>query len=189
MKQLEAVEAMGLLLHDRSLRERFAEDRDMVICELGVVSSQVRCIQELNLEQLEIQAASLLGKRCSEVAQLIPETWSRLGSQGRPVFFDYAEQSTWPQGHRRHLIDAARFCQFLQRMKSAAYLRSEHQWVEFLADNRFLAVGWMRDLVVRGRQRWAMQVCFRRGGLPQRRAVYLRGIASRNASRLTDVSS
>ena len=184
MKQLDVVEAIGLLLRDRRLRSQFAENREATIVGLGVARAQSGYLREVSIEQLETQAESLIRKRCSEVAELIPEIWARLGSQARSVFGQYAEQSNWPEGHRRHAVDAATFCRYLSQHQSGVYLRSEHQWAEFVAGNRGFSIDLVPDLVVQNQRRWAIQICYRRRGRAQRRAVYLRKPASsRNPKR------
>lgn len=173
MNQLDAVEAMGLLLRDRQWRDRFASDRAGTIKELGIAPSQSKFFAALKLEQLDAQAESLIRKRRTEVARLIPETWSRLGSEGRCRFHQYADQSAWPEGHRRHFIDAAQFCEFLRSSAEPEYLRSEHHWVEFVASDRTFSVRLVSDLVVCGKERWAIQLCIRHRGLAARKSFRL----------------
>ena len=173
MRQQDAVEAMGLLLRDRALRQRFAEDRHAVIKELGVVSDDHDCLLSLDVEQLEAQAESLIRKRRAEVVRFLPNTWSCLGTQALCSFHEYVDDSHWPQGHRRHLLDALGFCQFLEERKQVGYLKSEHQWVWFLANDRIFSIRIVSDLMIRENAWSGIQICFR-----------LRGVAHRSALRL-----
>jgi len=42
---------------------------------------------------------------------LIPSTISRIGTQSGDLFREYATRH-WPQGHRRHILDAIGFAEF-----------------------------------------------------------------------------
>ncbi len=175
MSQPAAVRMLGLLLRDRELRRRFAIDRSAVLQEFGIAPDQASIFSELDSGQLDIQAESLIRKRRFEVARLLPETWLRLGSQAPVKFRQYVDQSSWPEGHRRHLTDASMFCRFLRESAPEEYSRSEHHWVAFRADDRSFTIRAVPDLSIRGKQRWGALVCFRRNGLAIRKAFYLRG--------------
>ncbi len=174
MSQPAAVKMLGLLLRDRELRHRFAIDRSAVLQEFGIAPDQASLFCVLDSGQLDVQAESLIRKRRFEVARLLPKTWLRLGRQAPVKFRQYVDQSPWPEGHRRHLADASMFCRFLRESAPTEYLRSEHHWVAFLAGDRPVAIRAVPDLVIRGKQRWAVLVCFRRNGLAIRKAFYLR---------------
>lgn len=180
MSQLDAVEVMGLLLRDRELRIRFANAPSAVVRELGLVPSQASFVCALDLRQLSVQAESLIRKRQSEVARLVPKTWLRLGREAGVQFHQYADQSPWPEGHRRHLLDASLFCRFLREKTASEYLRSEHHWVAFLASDRLFSVQLCDDLIVFGKARWAVQFCVRRNGVPTSRALYFGSLRARN---------
>ncbi len=176
MSQPAAVKSLGLLLRDRELRHRFARNRSAVLQEFGVGPDEASFLYALDAGQLDVQAESLIQKRRAEVARLIPSTWLRLGRQAPLKFRQYVEQSPWPEGHRRHFADAAMFCRFLRKSAAAEYLRSEHHWVAFWAGNRPFSIQAVPDLIVRGKERWAVLVCVRRKGVAVRQAVYLPGI-------------
>jgi hypothetical protein len=67
---------------------------------------------QLDVSQIEDQAATLLNKRWNEVRSLIPKTVQHLDEEGRDLFMFYANQN-WPEGHLRHPLDAYQFLQFL----------------------------------------------------------------------------
>lgn len=172
MSQLDAVSAFGLLLQNHELRIRFASDRTAIIRELGVAPSQSSFFYNLEIEQLDSQAESLIRKRRAEVAHLIPKTWSRLGTDTDSQFQDYADRSAWPAGHRRHVTDADAFCRFLRMNAVAGYLASEHHWVSFLAGKQSFSARLLNDLIVNGEERWAAQFCFRYKGIAKTRAIH-----------------
>ena len=174
MNQLDAVEAMGLLLRDRELRIRFKNDREATLKEIDIAPEQRSFVSALDPKQMEAQAESLLRKRQNEVSRLIPQTWSRLGDRADITFRLYVDQSPWPTGHRRHLTDASTFCHFLRDSDASEYLRSEHQWISFLANDRSFSVRLLHDLVVRGKERWAIQFCVRRNGVATKTVLRFR---------------
>ncbi|MDG2221771.1 MAG: hypothetical protein P8L85_10335 [Rubripirellula sp.] len=174
MSQLALIEILGRLLQDRGLRERLAKDRAAVAKELGIAADQASFIDGLNVHQLEAQAESLIQKRQHEVSRVIPETWSRLGRQWQVQFRQYAAKAAWPQGHRRHFIDAAMFCKFLKAKGVSGYLRSEHQRADFLAGNQRLSIRIVNDLIFKDKEHWAIQFCIRRKGFAINRAYRVR---------------
>ena len=182
MSRLDAVNVMGRLLRDRELRHRFSIDRQAVIEELGVDPDQASFVIGLDVHQLDNQAESLVRKRRSEVAGLLPVTWKRLGTDAGNKFAAYADQSPWPEGHRRHFHDAAMFCKFLHETASTQYLASEHQWVRFLASDRSFSLQFVHDLIVHDKERWAIRFCFRRNGVVTNKAIYFRRVHAMNRS-------
>jgi hypothetical protein len=176
LSQPAAVRLLGLLLRDRELRRRFARNRSAVIQEFGVAPDQASYLCALDSGQLDDQAESLIRKRRAAVARLLPRTWRRLGRQAPLQFRQYVEQSPWPEGHRRHFADAAMFCRFLRRSAAAEYLRSEYHWAAFWAGDRPVSVRAVPDVIIRGKERWAVLVCFRRHGVAVRKVFCLRDI-------------
>lgn len=185
MKQLDAVEALALLLHDRRLRNCFAEDPYRAARMMGLPAEQIAAFVNVSISQLNEQADSLLRKRMTEVAKLIPETWKRLGVNARSTFLAYAEHAPWPRGHRRHWIDADAFCRHLKgNVQSPHYLRSEHHQVAFLASERSFSFTVLRNDEHRGVRRshwqsWGIQLCTRRQG-----AVRVRYLSPDSLSRM-----
>ena len=175
VNQLDAVKALGLLLRDRDLRLRFANDRDATVKKLNIAPGQRSFFSALDARQLDAQAESLIRKRRSEVSRLVPMTWLRLGTQAHVKFRQYADRSPWPKGHRRHLTDASMFCHFLQEIDAAEYVASEHQWVSFLTNDRSCSIRFLNDVALDGRKRWAVQICLRRHGVATRKAYRIRG--------------
>ncbi len=173
MSQLDVVNALGQLLHDQQLLKRFIENRESVIEELGIAKDQSAFFLNLKDEQLKTQADSLVHKRRGEVAELIPNTWDRLGNKAISSFNQYAAEAEWPDGHRRHFLDAGQFCEFLRRQVSSGYLKSEHHWIKFLCHPKRISIRFVSDFIVRGKKRFAIQCCYRHRGRPRLKAFYL----------------
>lgn len=173
MNQLDVVNALGQLLHDQRLLKRFIEDRESVIAELGITKDQSAFFLNLKDTQLKTQADSLVRKRWGEVAELIPNTWVRLGKKAILRFNQYADEAEWPDGHRRHFLDADQFCEFLRRQAPAGYLKSEHHWIKFLCHPKRISVRFVNDFIVKGKKRFAIQCCYRHRGRPRFKAFYL----------------
>ncbi|OUT56421.1 MAG: hypothetical protein CBB71_17985 [Rhodopirellula sp. TMED11] len=179
MKQRGAVEAIGLLLRDRRLRERFAAERKIVLEELKVVPEEWNCLLHLSLEQLGNQAESLIGKRQGAVAKLLPVTWRRLGCRAQQQYRDYVDSADWPPTHQRHLLDAEWFCCFLAEHRVEAYSRDEHHWVSFLLSRRRFSIQLLRTPDRQSHQRFVVQCCFRGRRLPFKKTISLFRFKSR----------
>jgi hypothetical protein len=148
VKPLGFVDALARLLSESDLRNRFAVDRDSVATELGLNESDAKLLLELDLEKLKRQAEGLLSKRRSEVVDFIPSTWKRLQSTAQQKLFDeYASQSSWPESHRRHLLDAVAFCQFLLEKDPTVVVRSEYRWLKFVSESKKLSIALVSDFV------------------------------------------
>ena len=89
-------------------------------------------LNALDVEALEMQAQGLVEKRWHEVRKLLPQTAANLGSEGPAMFATYAE-GHWPEGHRRHLLDAAAFGRHLGSTHSALLVESEVERIGFMA--------------------------------------------------------
>jgi len=174
---------MGLLLRDRELRQRFANDRHSFINEMGVGSDDQAYLMSLNAEQLEEQARSLIRKRRAEVVRFVPKTWSCMGEHANIVFQEYVDHSVWPEGHRRHLLDALGFCEYLESRQRDGYLKSEHHWVWFLANERFASIRVLEDLMIRESAWWGLQFCIRLNGVAYRGALRLISRRIRNTDK------
>ena len=109
---IDWVTAQTMLLTDRGLRDSFRLHPETVARELKVGRSEVKWFVLLNPDQLEAQAHTLLQKRFHEVGKLLPGTFAALAEEAWGLFADYST-TYWPEGHRRHLLDAAQFAQHL----------------------------------------------------------------------------
>lgn len=178
MKQRGAVEAIGLLLRDSRLRERFGVNRKAVLEELAVEPEAMGCLLQLSLEQLGSQAEALIRKRRGAVAKLLPKTWQRLGRSAGQRFRDYLGCSEWPTSHDRLLIDAESFCCFLAAHREEAYSHGEHHWLRFLLSRRRFSVQLLLETECPTHQRVVLQYCFRRR-LPFKKTISLFRVKSK----------
>ncbi|MEZ5338300.1 MAG: hypothetical protein R3F46_08525 [bacterium] len=123
-EQRSETELLAILLSSARQREGFLADRRAWLALMLPEPDSAGLLIRLDAAQLEAQAATLLGKRWRAVAELIPE--SRFGNSAlsAALFREYADQY-WPEGHRRHELDALAFlrhCQALGIRISAAEL-------------------------------------------------------------------
>lgn len=111
----DVVSALAHLLSDQVLRERFIAEPRHVAMKLGLQGRDLEVVCKLDALDLERQATTLLKKRWHEVSKLIPRTIAGL-EDGYSVFKYYAREH-WPEGHRKHVEDAAGFLRFLRHNK------------------------------------------------------------------------
>jgi hypothetical protein len=164
----ELTTALGALLSDRNLRETLRRNSGQAARQLQVPESDLRA---LDPEALEIQAESLIEKRRNEVAKRLPRTMALLGHRASGLFRDYAGDS-WPEGHRRHLLDAARFGSFLTDRK-LPLCRSEWNRVRFTAGTSLFSIAFAHDVRIGCRSRGAVEVFYRFRGTVRSCAFYL----------------
>lgn len=151
--------ALARLLTDRDLRLRFRTEPEHVCNSLGLNDTDAQQLIAVPSEQLDAQATGLIRKRYHEVTRLLPETMSRLGSRRFELFAEFAEQF-WPQGQRRHEIDALQFCRHLARTGRCPAAMLEANALRFALGRRKFAVHLVRT--PRCRSRWNVQLFVRR---------------------------
>jgi hypothetical protein len=151
--------ALGALLADRSLRQALRRNPSEVALRLGIPEADLNA---LDPEDLEIQAESLIDKRRSEVFKRLPRTVALLGDRASGLFREHAG-GFWPEGHRRHEGDAARFGGFLAE-RGLPLCRSEWNRARFLSGAALLSIRFAPDARVRGRARRAIELYLRAGG-------------------------
>lgn len=154
----DEVSLLARLLGDAELRRRFVHDSRQVARELTDDSSSLEFLLALDHRQLEEQAETLISKRQHEVAQLLPETWQRLGDRSTPLFKDYLAVSVWPEGHNRHLRDAEAFGLWLAGRADSQLIQAEWNRVRFRLSTSRVAFGIVRG----GLLRYQIQILFRR---------------------------
>jgi hypothetical protein len=108
----ELTSALALLLSDRALRLRLKANAAQLARDLELPPPDAAILCSLNPAGVEAQAATLLAKRRSEVARIVPRTWKMLAPAAAGIFEEYASHH-WPTGHRRHPEDALAFLRFL----------------------------------------------------------------------------
>jgi hypothetical protein len=174
VSQLDFQSALTRLLSDSPLRTRFREAPFAVATELVGDTALVSTLCALDSDQLDRQAETLLRKRQAHVAEIIPRTWKQSGGTAAALFREFAEQSPWPSGHRRHFQDAAGFCEFLKSSTLILPVAAEYHWAAFVADNRRLAVRFDLKLPIAQGTRVGLQLfCRNRQGTPMQISAHL----------------
>jgi hypothetical protein len=160
VSETDFLEAFSHLLRDGNLRDACAREPARTAGLLGVTSASAEILQGLKAEDLEFQARVLLRKRYDLVRRLVPRTCAALDASAWPVFYGYA-RLCWPEEPRADLHDAAGFCRHLERRNPKVLSGAEKNRMLFaLARNR-LAFHFVRDLPIRGRVRWGLQILVR----------------------------
>ena len=170
---MDLATALAHLLTNGDLRAAYLRDPQSVATNLGVDETVLRPFLALDPPALESQAELLLNKRFFEIRGLLPETCSQFGEDARKQFRAYAER-VWPEGHRRHVLDALSFCTYLKDQVGFHANRCEVNRLRFVLAKRRFAIHLVPDLMVHGRRRRGMQFLRRdRDGFPHQFALYL----------------
>jgi len=156
------------LLSDSNLRRRFRENAEEVARQLTDEPLLVSFLMSLDHPQLEAQAATLIMKRQHEVAQLLPMTWRLLSKSAPTLFQAYTEESPWPEGHARHLLDAEAFGLWLVTGSHVEPVATEWNRLRFLVSGRRAAIRIARDPATRYR----LQILFRGSGGRVRELIF-----------------
>ena len=98
----------GKVENDKRLRASFRTDPVAIARELKIRPPEIALFVAMNPDQLDAQADILVQKRFHEVGKWLPLTFNALGEQAGIEFIAYSA-TFWPESHRRHLLDAARF--------------------------------------------------------------------------------
>jgi hypothetical protein len=101
---MDAVCALARLLSDPTLREQFLANRQSVAWELCPDEADAAVLLAVEAAGLRRQADLLIAKRTRAVFALIPNSLS-----GRHRLFVEWAGSYWPEGYRRHELDAWSF--------------------------------------------------------------------------------
>ncbi len=160
------------LLSDRQLRASFRRDPGATARSSGLRDTDLAIANEIDADDLEAQAETLITKRMRAVEQLLPFTWDRVGDDAAEHFRDYA-QTSWPAGHRHHLLDAAGFCEHLRRHRIPSVCRAEANLARFAGGTARLRLHLVGNLCIDGRRRPGLQVLYRRSGRVRQFVTYL----------------
>jgi len=171
--EVDFTTALGRLLRDPKLRAAFRRDPHAAAARLGIRDSDREAVAALDADGVEAQARTLLEKRLHEVATLLPLTFARLGPEGSRRFLEHA-QAEWPEGHTRHLEDAASFGGLLEVGGDRRLCRAELNRVRFALGRSRFSVRAVRGVPLGGRFRLAVQVLWQsRTRTPKERFLYL----------------
>jgi len=168
----DLAEVLARLLSSSALRREYATDRWALAAALRLRESDVASFSSLDVDCLELQARTLIEKRLHEVRKLIPQACSLVGSVLPATFAIYAETS-WPEGHLRHLEDARGFFRFLISRGVELPWEELHR-TEFFLDRRRLSAMPVRSLGVGGASKPGLHVLYRnRRGRVREFAVWM----------------
>ncbi len=169
---IDATTALAGLLRDPDLRRRFCANRQATLRSMGVREDLHSSFEFLDAQALEQQAKTLVAKRFRAVEQLLPRTMRALGADALPEFERFAREF-WPEGHLRHVVDAASFFRHLRGRRATGVYCAEAHLVSFVADGRRVALRWAPRTYVGGRPRNTVQLLYRRSGRVRQVFLYL----------------
>ncbi|MDP6442676.1 MAG: hypothetical protein QGG36_33020 [Pirellulaceae bacterium] len=156
--------ALAQLLTNPELRAAHHADPQSVCRDLALDADDAQTIVGLDPGDVERQARLLIHKRFFEIQSFLPRTLSELDS-ARGHFERFAA-TYWPTSHRRHLLDAAAFAQYLIDRRQPV-VRSEVNWVQFRAGGRRIALRFAPDVETGDGLSAGVQLFWRRGGAEQ----------------------
>jgi hypothetical protein len=165
-EQLNEQQVLAMLLSNAELRAQFRCDPQRCLTGLGLPAALQGGMLLLDPEQLETQAATLLGKRWRAVRGLIPESSFANPGISRERFMVYASDN-WPSGHRRHECDALAFLQYCLSA-GIAISRAELMRLELRLGRRWISLLPVRIQRTGGRIRTGLLLQYRRPGTTQR---------------------
>lgn len=125
MSQQDFTTALARLLSDSGLRREFEKNPTAVADQLLESAYDKQTLLAISPAQLNSQADGLLQKRANQIANFLPQTWQLLAETARPKFLTYASENPWPEGHRRHLLDATSFGEWLSDRSDPGLVRCE----------------------------------------------------------------
>ena len=147
---------LGRLLVDPALRAELRRDPARVA---RMLDADALALREIEGDDLERQAETLVDKRFREVGKLLPLTLASLGAAAARIFREHALLH-WPEGHRRHAADAEAFIRFLEERKLPRSA-SELNRLRFARGRGRLSLRFVADAWVGGRPRRALQLLYR----------------------------
>lgn len=151
--------ALARLLKDPQLRAQFAADPGATVQALGLAGPDAATLAALSSAALEHQAHMLLRKRFEALRRHVPLTLTHLNAEAWERFTEYAI-GQWPEGHRRHLIDALSFCRWLAE-RGLAFEPCERNALRFALSRWPLKLYLVWRLAVDGPRRPALQLFYR----------------------------
>ena len=140
------------LLSSSAYRSSFDQDPSRFIRQFDLSQEDAQSLLALDSRQLGLQARSLLRKRFFELKHYIPHSLE--GDQKKLMgwFFEYGE-SFWPEGPKKHLIDAQKFLRELEIRKWSQVNRFECLWVNFMLDCKKIKIGFCSDFYIK-KDKW-----------------------------------
>ena len=112
MPQESFASVLSRLLSSERDRHNFFKDREAAIDRLQISQGEANALRQLDASAVEGQAKALISKRLRHIGEIIPMTIALQKDSIQSVFAKYANKF-WPTSHRRHLIDALHFADWL----------------------------------------------------------------------------
>jgi len=165
---------LARLLSESALRAEFTSSKERVLGGFELSRGDREGLLGLDACDLELQAQALVTKRRTEVASLLPDTFALLGIERSAALFAMYAETNWPDTHRRHLEDAVKFGEYLQRV-GAPVSESELNLLRFRLQGRHFSVRVIEHATAKRRMRSALQILIRIGSR-QRSAILFLGI-------------
>ena len=135
-----------LLLSSHAERQLFVDNPALFQAKHDLMQADLHTLKQMDMIEVERQARELVVKRQREVTKLMPKT---LRSQ-QEKFRAFAE-TQWPQGHKRHVLDAEAFIRYLDNMQGYVDVMERFNIRVRLHSSPFLLqAGWLTTL--RGRR-------------------------------------
>lgn len=118
MSLLEQQNFLAKVFTDEHLREKFLSEPENVGRENNLSETEIEQIRQLLPEQIKFFADSLFYKRLHEVEKFLPLTRKVVGKKFEFHFREFANEFL-PNTIKKHLEDAGKFCEYLQKKETA----------------------------------------------------------------------
>ena len=168
---IDLTTALGRLLTNAALRSDFFRNRTATLERLDLDQAAAGVLEQIDETTFEQQAQGLIDKRFHEVTNMLPMTLRLLGEDASRTFQEYAG-AFWPEGHRRHLIDAHEFCSYLCEQDRGSVCRPEQNMVEFRLSPRRFRIHLVTDYYVHEKRRLAIQLLIRSKDGTHRQSIW-----------------
>ncbi|MDQ3087309.1 MAG: hypothetical protein M3Q78_01780 [Acidobacteriota bacterium] len=118
MSLLEQQNFLAKVFTDEHLREKFLSEPVNIGKENNLSETEIEQIRQVLPEQIKFFADSLLHKRLHEAEKFLPLTRKVLGKKFETYFREFANEFL-PNTIKKHLEDADKFCDYLQKKETA----------------------------------------------------------------------
>ncbi len=118
MSLLEQQNFLAKVFTDENLREKFLSEPENVGKENNLSETEIEQIRQVLPEQIKVFADSLFYKRLHEVEKFLPLTRKVLSENFETYFREFANEFL-PNTIKKHLEDAGKFCEYLQKKEIA----------------------------------------------------------------------
>ena len=140
---MNASELFEILLADAARREELQADASAFAVKYSLDQEAIQFVRQLDWDGLNAQASALIKKRFHECLVYIPNTAK--ANENLTKEFTVFARSFWPDGHKRHRLDAVEFLKWLKK-KRMSVDRCELYWNQFQLQRKRCAVKVYRGL-------------------------------------------